>query len=150
MSNRLSIGDLSRRTGCTAQTIRHYERIGVMPPPQRTIGNQRRYTALHLDRLSFIRHARELGFSLEQIRELLTLTDYPEQSCAEIDRIARVNLAAIESRLRRLELLRRELRRVASACRGGRVADCRVIRVLSLHDRCETGHGRLTEAFEED
>lgn len=149
MSNRLSIGDLSRHTGCTAQTIRHYERIGVMPPPRRTAGNQRRYTARHRDRLSFIRHARELGFSLEQIRELLTLTDYPDQSCAEIDRIARVNLAAIESRLRRLELLRGELRRMASACRGGRIADCRVIRVLSLHEQCQSGHGRSPEPFED-
>lgn len=149
MPNGLSIGALSRRTGCSIQTIRHYERIGVMPQPRRTGGNQRRYTAQHLDRLNFIRHARELGFSLEQIRELLTLADYPDQSCAEIDRIARTNLAAIESRLRRLELLRHELQRMASACRGGRVADCRVIRVLSRHDQCHTEHMGSPEAFED-
>ena len=140
MASRLSIGDLSRRTGSTVQTIRYYERIGVMPSPSRTAGNQRRYTAKHLDRLNFIRHARELGFSLEQIRELLTLTDSPDQSCEEINRIARANLAAVESRLRRLELLRGELQRMASACRGGRVADCRVIQVLSWHDQCPAGH----------
>ncbi|MCO6440730.1 MAG: helix-turn-helix domain-containing protein [Nitrococcus mobilis] len=149
MPNGLSIGALSRRTGCSIQTIRHYERIGVMPQPRRTCGNQRRYTVQHLDRLNFIRHARELGFSLEQIRELLMLADYPDQSCAEIDRIARTNLAAIESRLKRLELLRHELQRMASACRGGRVADCRVIRVLSGHDQCHTEHMGSPEAFED-
>lgn len=148
MTNGLSIGDLSRRTGCTPQTIRYYEGIGVMPQPWRTAGNQRRYTAKHLDRLNFIRHARELGFSLEQIRELLTLTDYPDQSCEEIDRIARANLAAVESRLRRLGLLRRELQRMASECRGGRIADCRVIQVLSWHDQCQAGHASSPEEFE--
>lgn len=149
MDNRLSIGDLSRRTGCTAQTIRYYERIGVMPQPSRSVGNQRRYTAIHMDRLNFIRHARELGFSLEQIRELLTLTDHPDQSCEEINRIARANLQAVQSRIRRLALLRDELQRMANECRGGRIADCRVIQVLSLHGECQNGHARPPEEFED-
>ena len=69
----IGIGDLSRATGCKVQTIRYYEEIGLMPEPKRTAGNQRRYGRRHVDRLAFIRHSRELGFSLEAICELLSL-----------------------------------------------------------------------------
>ena len=72
------IGDLSREAGCNAQTIRWYEAEGLLPPPQRTEGNQRRYGAEHVARLAFIRHAREFGFSLDAVRELLTLADEPK------------------------------------------------------------------------
>ena len=78
----MGIGALARRTGTKVQTIRYYEEIGLMPRPERTAGGQRRYTKADLDRLAFIRHAREMGFSLEMIRELLALADEPAQERA--------------------------------------------------------------------
>jgi len=80
MSGDLSIGDLGQQTGCKVQTIRYYEQIGLMPAPSRTSGNQRRYNPGHAERLAFIRHSRELGFSLDAIRELLDISDDPERS----------------------------------------------------------------------
>jgi len=98
----LSIGVLAEETGCKVPTIRYYEKIGLMPAPIRTEGNQRRYGPAHVGRLGFIRHARELGFPLDRIREILALGDKPERSCAEVDRIARDQLAAVEARIARL------------------------------------------------
>ncbi len=79
----LAIGTLAKRTGTKVQTIRYYEQIGLLPEPGRTEGGQRRYGDEDLDRLAFIRHARQLGFTLEAIRELLDLSDNPSRSCAE-------------------------------------------------------------------
>jgi Cu(I)-responsive transcriptional regulator len=137
-----TIGELARRTGCKVQTIRYYEAVGLMPPPLRSGGNQRRYGRSAVDRLGFIRHGRELGFSLTAIRELLALADDPERACAEADRIARLRLAEVDGRIDRLEALRRELRRMIRQCRGERISDCRVIEVLSSydHEHCLTDH----------
>lgn len=137
-----TIGELARRTGCKVQTIRYYETIGLMRAPSRSTGNQRLYDRSAVDRLGFIRHGRELGFSLPAIRELLTLTDDPERACAEADRIAKLRLAEVEGRIARLEALRRELRRMIRQCRGARISDCRVIEVLSSydHEHCLTDH----------
>ncbi len=126
-----SIGDLARETGCKVQTIRYYEQIGLMPEPGRTSGNQRRYDLRHVERLAFIRHARELGFPLEAIRELLGLADDPDRSCEAADRIARRQLEQVESRIGRLQTLKAELKRMIRQCLGGRVADCRVIEALA-------------------
>ncbi|MDG4574509.1 MAG: helix-turn-helix domain-containing protein [Defluviicoccus sp.] len=135
------IGQLARRTGCKVQTIRYYEQIGLMPEPVRTEGNQRRYGAPHLKRLAFVRHSRELGFSLEAIRELLDLADDPDRSCATADSIARRQFDQVESRIARLQALKRELKRMIVQCRGGRVAECRVIEVLADHGLCVSDHG---------
>lgn len=129
----LTIGALARQTGCSAQTIRHYESVGLLPAPVRTEGGQRRYGAPHRDRLGFIRHARELGFGLEAIRDLLSLVDAPDRPCAAVDRIARRHLESVEARIARLEALRAELVRMVGECAGGQVADCRVIEILSDH-----------------
>jgi DNA-binding transcriptional MerR regulator len=140
----LSIGVLAEETGCKVPTIRYYEKIGLMPAPIRTEGNQRRYGPAHVDRLGFIRHARELGFALDRIREILTLGDRPDRSCAEVDRIARDHLAAVDARIARLTALREELRRMVTQCGTGKVADCRVIEVLAdyTHDHClSDSHG---------
>jgi len=128
-----SIGDLARAEGCKVQTIRHYEQVGLMPPPPRTAGNQRRYGPAHLARLGFIRHGRELGFSLPAIREMLALSDDPERPCEEVDAVARDQLADVEKRIGRLEGLRGELRRMIRDCEGGKVGDCRILEVLSDH-----------------
>ena len=102
----LAIGTLAKRTGTKVQTIRYYEQIGLMPEPGRTEGGQRRYGDAELDRLSFIRHSRQLGFSLEAIRELLDLSDTPDRSCADVDAIAQKQLRQVGARLVRLEALR--------------------------------------------
>lgn len=136
MDMHLSIGDLGRETGTKVQTIRYYEEIGLMPAPARTEGGQRRYAAAHLDRLAFIRHSRELGFSLDQIRSLLDLSDRPDRTCAEADAIARKNLTAVRRRIESLRALEEELQRMVEECSGGRVCDCRVIEVLSDHRKC--------------
>lgn len=138
----LTIGTMAKRTGSKVQTIRYYEQIGLMPEPERTAGGQRRYGGTALDRLAFIRHARDLGFSLGAIRELLDLSDTPDHPCAHVDAIAHRQLKAVEARLIRLEALRTELNRMISQCAGGVVADCRVLEVLRDHGECLTEHGK--------
>ena len=139
----LSIGTLSRRTGTKVQTIRYYEQIGLMREAERSAGGQRRYAEQDLERLAFIRHARELGFPLEAIRELLDLTDNPGRPCEEADAIARRQLVRVEQRIRRLEALRTELSRMIEDCSGRQVAECRVIEVLRDHSECLTDHREL-------
>ncbi|MEY8828859.1 helix-turn-helix domain-containing protein [Sedimentitalea sp. XS_ASV28] len=139
----LTIGTLARRTGTKVQTIRYYEQIGLMPEPGRTAGGQRRYGEAELDRLAFIRHARQLGFTLEAIRELLDLSDNPEKSCDEADQIARRQLRQVELRMARLEALRTELKRMVHECSGGNTADCRVLEVLRDHSECLTDHDEI-------
>lgn|SRR6056297_1707824 len=139
----LTIGSLARKTGTKVQTIRYYEQIGLMPEPGRTEGGQRRYGDADLDRLAFIRHARQLGFSLEAIRELLDLSDHPGRPCLEADAIARRQLKQVEQRLARLEALRIELQRMVHECSGGQTADCRVLEVLRDHSECLTDHDEI-------
>ena len=139
----LTIGNLAKRTGTKVQTIRYYEQIGLMPEPDRTGGGQRRYTEPDLDRLSFIRHSRQLGFPLEAIRELLDLSDHPERPCEEADAIARRQLRQVERRMARLEALRTELQRMVRECSGGSTADCRVLEVLRDHSECLTDHEEI-------
>lgn len=136
----LTIGQLGEAAGVKVPTIRYYEQIGLLPEPDRSAGNQRLYGQSALDRLAFIRHARELGFPLDAIRDLLSLSDRPDQSCAAADVIARAQLAEVESRLARLTALKGELERMVVQCAGGRIADCRVIEVLGDHSLCATDH----------
>ncbi len=139
----LTIGTLGRKTGTKVQTIRYYEQIGLMPEPGRTEGGQRRYGDAELDRLAFIRHARQLGFSLDAIRELLELSDNPDTSCEDADAIARRQLEQVEQRMIRLEALRTELKRMVHQCSGGNTADCRVLEVLRDHSECLTNHQEI-------
>lgn len=136
----LTIGVLAKKTGTKVQTVRYYEQIGLIQDPGRTEGGQRRYGVADLNRLSFIRHARQLGFTLKAIRELLDLSDHPDRPCQEADAIARRQLKQVERRLARLEALRVELRRMVRECSGGRTADCRVLEVLQDHSECLTDH----------
>lgn len=84
----LKIGDLAKATGTKIATVRYYERIGLLPPPDRTSTNYRSYAPAHVARLSFVRHARGLGFDIADIRSLLDLAGQPERDCSELDRIA--------------------------------------------------------------
>jgi DNA-binding transcriptional MerR regulator len=126
-----SIGDLATLTGAKVETIRYYEKAGILPVAARTAGNHRAYTREHINRLAFVRHSRELGFSLDSIRTLLTLADDPGRSCAAVDAVAREHLVAVQSRIARLHTLEAELARMIQECGRGRVAECRVIEVLA-------------------
>lgn len=131
---RLAIGDLARQTGTKVNTIRFYEEIGLLPRPMRTASGRRTYDATDARRLSFIRHGRRLGFSVEEIRSLLALSDEPERDCAEAAAIARQHLRNVEERITRLQTLRVALASVAASCDGGRAADCRVIEAIAEVD----------------
>ena len=136
----LTIGKLGAAARVKVPTIRYYEQIGLLLEAERSAGNQRLYSRAALDRLAFIRHARDLGFSLKAIRDLLSLSDDPDQSCAGADAIARAKGAEVETRLARLGALKAELERMVVQCAGGRIANCRVIEVLGDHSLCTTDH----------
>lgn len=130
------IGEAARESGVKVPTIRYYEQIGLLPAPLRSDGNRRSFEAADLRRLSFIRHARELGFDIDAIRALLTLQDDPSQPCATADQIAKVRLAEIEQRIRSLNALKTELELMVTSCSHGHVGECRVIEVLADHKLC--------------
>jgi DNA-binding transcriptional MerR regulator len=136
----LTIGRLAEATATKVQTIRYYETIGLLAPFSRTEGGHRLYDREDQKRLTFIRHARELGFSIDAIRELLSLSDNPETSCERADDIASRQLEDVEQRLKRLKVLQKELKRMVAECGHGRVCDCRVIEVLSDHRLCQAAH----------
>lgn len=129
--SRLTIGNLARRTGTKVETIRYYERIGLLSAPARTEGNYRAYGHDHLGRLSFVRRARDLGFALDQVRELLNLADQRDQSCEAVDVIARQHLAEVERKIGDLVALREQLADVIGQCEHGTVASCRIIDALA-------------------
>ena len=134
-----SIGQLSKRTGVKVPTIRYYEQMGLLEAAERSDGNQRRYSKAGLDRLAFIRHSRELGFSIDDIRELLELSAHPEKPCGNAHAIAVRHLEEVQDRIARLRRLEMELQRI-SACDGGTVADCKVIETLADHEFYVTEH----------
>ncbi|MGE3689767.1 MAG: helix-turn-helix domain-containing protein [Novosphingobium sp.] len=136
----MKIGELSKATGTNVETIRYYERIGLLPPPARTSGNYRSYDEPQRARLAFIRHSRELGFMIEEIRSLLDLADHPGRECSEADRIATSHMAQVEAKIEQLVKLRDELSRIIGRCRGGLAADCRVIEALGNHRMCDGEH----------
>lgn len=127
----IAIGALSKQTGVNIETIRYYERIGVLPSPSRTAAGRRVYGAGEVRRLSFIRHARDLGFSLSVIREMIALQERPDMPCCEVTRLATGQLDAVEHRVARLLLLRSELQRMIASCASDRMADCRIIEALA-------------------
>ncbi|CAO1667140.1 helix-turn-helix domain-containing protein [Vreelandella maris] len=133
----IGIGELARESGCKPETVRYYERIGLLPSAPRNEGNQRRYTASAIRRLTFIRHARDFGFSVEAVRELLQMADYPAMPCEEVDTLAKHHLAEVEARLARLTAVRDELQRMINQCAGGNIGQCHIIDVLSDHRLCE-------------
>ncbi|QOL81819.1 MerR family transcriptional regulator [Pseudooceanicola spongiae] len=134
-----SIGDLSRRTGVKVPTIRYYEQAGLLPEGERTAGNQRRYARAGLDRLHFIRHARDLGLPLEAIRHLLELSD-KGRDCHGAHDIARNHLEDVRSRITRLKRLEVELERLSAACDHAPGEPCGLIEALGDHGQCAGAH----------
>ncbi|MBV2141984.1 helix-turn-helix domain-containing protein [Falsochrobactrum sp. TDYN1] len=132
----VSIGEASKASGVKVPTIRYYEQIGLLPAPPRSEGNRRLYDKSDIERLLFIRHARDLGFEVDAIRTLLNLQDTPDQSCAAADAIASARLADVEHRIARLTALKTELLRMLDCTAHGRINQCRVIEILGNHDEC--------------
>ncbi|HEV7370552.1 helix-turn-helix domain-containing protein [Arenibaculum sp.] len=131
MDGGMTIGALGKATGTKPETIRFYEKVGILPQPERTAGNYRSYGEAHAARLSFVRKARELGFPLEAVRAMLALADQPNRPCGEVDALVVDQLQAVERKIADLERLRAELERLAHQCRGGLVSECRIIEALS-------------------
>lgn len=141
MNAALSIGKLARVAHVKVPTIRFYEQIGLLPAAERTESDRRIYDEAAVRRLSFIKHARQLGFSVDAIRVLLALSDDPDRPCGEANVLAAEQLADVETKIARLQALRGELRRMATADRHGRAGDCRVIEALNDHGQCAHEHG---------
>jgi DNA-binding transcriptional MerR regulator len=114
--------------------------MGLVAAPERSEGNQRRYSRQELERLAFIRHARDLGFAVEDIRALIDLSGHPEQPCGHADKIAQEQLISVREKIAQLKRLETELERIASCCDGKTVGDCYVIRALSDHALCADEH----------
>lgn len=126
----LRIGEVAKLSGCSPETIRHYEKLGLLEAPLRSSRGYRRYDVDAVDRLGFIRHGRELGLDLRTIGELLALADHPDAGYRSVDGIASKHLQQIEARIASFQQLAYELRAMMSQCRGGRMAECQIIGAL--------------------
>jgi Cu(I)-responsive transcriptional regulator len=135
-----TIGQVAKATGVKVPTIRFYEQEGLLAAPVRTESGRRLYATADVNRLSFIRHARALGFELDDIRSLLDLSDHPQRSCESADEIARRHLADVKARMAQLKALEKELERIVASCAGGKAAECRVIDALAHHACCTSDH----------
>ena len=125
-----SIGKLARLTGCNVETIRYYERIGILPPAPRTAGGHRLYDDGHRRCLAFIRRSRELGFTLDKIRTLLALAD-KGRSCGKVRGLALTHLDEVRSRIADLQRMEQTLMETAARCAGGTAPECPIIDALS-------------------
>ena len=133
---RFTVGDLATRSGCRVETVRYYEKAGLMPDPPRTEGGHRSYSLDHLKRLFFIRRSRELGFTIEQVTELLRFVDEPDHTCGEVRGMAMQQARAAQEKIDDLKRLQQALNEMAARCKGGRykVEDCPIIDALYADD----------------
>lgn len=136
----LTIGELAHETGCKVQTIRYYEQMGMLPAAPRTSGNQRRYSEAAATTLRFIRHARDLGFSQDDVRQFLALSGRQDAPCIEADSIARRHLIEVRRKIAMLKGMERELVRMTTQCDQKTIAECRVIETLADHGKCRGAH----------
>ena len=133
-----SIGQLSEMTGVKIPTIRFYEEKQLISPIYRSEGNQRRYSREEAEKLSFIKHARDLGLGLGAIKKLIALNNHPEENCQDANEIAENHLNLVKEKIKKLKKLESELKRIATGCRSGtKIRECYVIRSLSDHHLCE-------------
>ena len=126
-----TIGEVSRLTQVKVETIRYYEKIGIISDPPRNSSGYRIYSPLHLERLSFVRRSRELGFSQPEVRKLLTLVDEHKYTCAEIQEITAKQLAAVRTKIMDLRKLEKALAKMVSECDGGKIPNCPIVDILS-------------------
>ena len=127
----MRIGELAERTDTPVDTIRYYERAGLLPAPSRTASNYRSYSAAHAERLRFVRRCRGLDMSLNEIRTLLTFCDEPGRRCDEVNDVLDQHIVALERRMEELQALARALKRLRAVCRSpGTAASCRILQSL--------------------
>ena len=126
----MRIGEVAALSGCHIETIRYYERMGLLPRPKRAASGYRQYTPQDVERLTFVTRGRALGFSLQEIEELIALAEDAQLNCADVDRLARKHLADIEDKRRALARMSRELKGVIGRCVGGTRAACRILETL--------------------
>ncbi|WP_294216268.1 helix-turn-helix domain-containing protein [uncultured Sphingomonas sp.] len=127
----LTIGKLAAATGTKVETVRYYERAGLIAAPARTEGNYRSYRPEDLERLRFIRRTRDLGFSLDEVRALLAMAEQRDRDCGTVDEIATRHLDEIDRKIADLTALRRELAGAIASCAGGTVAECRILEAFT-------------------
>ena len=138
----MRISELAQQTGCHLETVRYYERIGLLPAPARSPSGYRQYSAADAERLQFIVRSRALGFHLEEIRSLLSLASESALSCQDVDRITRDHLAQVEAKQRQLAMLASELRSMIESCHKDTRATCTILKALSRSPAVtETGSG---------
>ena len=135
-----SIGELSAQTEVKIPTIRYYEKMQLLPKSSRTAGNQRRYSQSALDQLVFIKHARDLGFSLNAISKLIAMNSLNQNDCSEIDKLAKDHLELVRTKLALLKKLETELVRMTSMCKNDQIEQCYVIESLANHELCLKEH----------
>lgn len=121
------IGELSRETGVNIETIRYYERIGIIPKPDRTAGGNRQYSMDDLKRLSFVKRARGLGFSLDEIRGLFQMADDQKATCKQVHDLTINHLDVVRDKISALQEMERTLSDMAAQCGQGNVPDCPII-----------------------
>ncbi|PKL94432.1 MAG: transcriptional regulator [Gammaproteobacteria bacterium HGW-Gammaproteobacteria-8] len=126
----MRIGQLARRTGCQIETIRYYERVGILPEPERTENNYRQYGAAHQRRLGFVRRCRDLGFSLDEVRTLLGMIEGEHRSCAEVETVAQQHLEAVRAKIADLGQMEARLSELVARCDGGNTPDCSFLEAL--------------------
>jgi len=127
----LTIGKLARATGTPAETIRYYERIGLLAAPPRTAARYRIYGRSDVNRRAFMKQSRDLGFTIEEVRVLMTLAQDNDRDCKEVDAIARRHLTDVEGKIGDLQRLAKELRHLIGQCQGGSISECRIIEALA-------------------
>ncbi len=135
MTTGLKIGELARRTGCPVETIRYYERQGLLWAPLRSEGNFRLYDAAHVERLQFVRHCRSLDMTLDEIRSLLKFSDDPEQNCDAVNSLLDKHIEHVGRRIHELKSLETQLKRLRATCRRAQaVKDCGILQGLAQAD----------------
>ena len=131
MNHSLQIGELAKRTGCLVETIRYYEREGLLPNSVRSKGNYRLFSDIHVERLRFIRHCRSLDMTLKEIQVLLRFRDTPDENCGEVNALLDQHIEHVSERIRKLKLLQDELRGLRSLCQRAEAAkNCRILQSL--------------------
>lgn len=132
MAQGLKIGELAKMADCRVETIRYYEREGLLPVAIRSTGNYRLYSDKHVAQLHFIRHCRSLDMSLDCIRRLLRLKEAPEETCGTVDALLEAHIAQVAERIAQLESLESQLKQLRSSCKKAKtVKDCRILQGLS-------------------
>ncbi|MDK6079470.1 Cd(II)/Pb(II)-responsive transcriptional regulator [Massilia varians] len=137
----MKIGELAERSGCLVETIRYYERIRLLMPPERSANNYRTYNERHADRLSFIRHCRALDMTLDEIRVLLDLRDHPQQECVGVNDLLDKHIGHVVERIRALTSLEAQLRDLRGRCVvTDTTSSCAILRALGTEGSCEASN----------